>query len=382
MFHRNHFQNLSARVGGTLSARAFLCAGLALLGGCVATGPTKVAEPLPPLVFPSPPEPARFVFERTIMSSADVADVDETTRWRQLVTGEGTRGTAISKPFDVSACQGRIYVSDSVRRTVMVFDVAGHRFFEIGTQDPGSLAKPLGISTDEHCNLYVADATLKRILIYNPDGQFQRAVGGPEMFDRLSHVAVDPAGTKVFAVDTGGVSSSNHHIRVFDAISGAHIRDIGERGEGPGQFNLPRDIEVTRDGLVYVVDGGNFRVEVLQQDGTHVRTFGTLGRQYGQFARPKGIASDPEGNIYVSDAAHGNFQIFNPQGQLLLFVGHRSTKFERAAYMLPAGIDIDEDGRVLMVDQFFRKVDIYRPAVLAENAGRLAGGVNATATQP
>lgn len=376
----NRFQSLKARTGCTLGVRAWLYAGLALLGGC-ATGPADVAQPLPPLVFPAPPEAARFVFERTIMSSADVKAVDKKTHWRQLVTGERTRGTAIGKPFDIKACQGRIYVSDSVRRTVMVFDVAGSRYFEVGSQDPGALVKPLGISTDDQCNLYVADTTLKRILVYNRDGQYQRTLGGPDMFDRLSHVAVDPAGTTVFAVDTGGVSSSNHHIRVFDAISGTHIRDIGERGEGPGQFNLPRDIEVTRDGLVYVVDGGNFRVEVLQQDGTYLRTFGALGRQYGEFARPKGIAADADGNIYVSDSAHGNFQIFTPQGQLLLFIGHRSVKFERAAYMLPSGIDVDEDGRVLIVDQYFRKLDIYRPAALAENAGHLGGGETVT-TQP
>jgi hypothetical protein len=39
--------------------------------------------------------------------------------------------------------------------------------------------------------------------------------------------------------------------------------------------------------------------------------------------------------------------------------------------MLPAGLDVDEDGRVYMVDQFFRKVDIYRPASLPKQGGHL-----------
>jgi hypothetical protein len=39
--------------------------------------------------------------------------------------------------------------------------------------------------------------------------------------------------------------------------------------------------------------------------------------------------------------------------------------------MLPAGIDVDEDGRILMVDQFFRKVDVYRPVGLAREGGFL-----------
>ena len=78
---------------------------------------------------------------------------------------------------------------------------------------------------------------------------------------------------------------------------------------------------------------------------------------------------DKAGNIYVSDAAHGNYQIFDAKGQLLLFVGNRSETFERAAYMLPAGIDVDEDGRVYMVDQYYRKLDIYRPVEMKENEG-------------
>ena len=81
------------------------------------------------------------------------------------------------------------------------------------------------------------------------------------------------------------------------------------------------------------------------------------------------MAVDSDRNVYASDAAHGNFQIFNPEGLLLLFVGNRSESFERAAYMLPAGIDIDEDGRVYMIDQYFRKLDIYRPTRIQENEG-------------
>jgi hypothetical protein len=37
--------------------------------------------------------------------------------------------------------------------------------------------------------------------------------------------------------------------------------------------------------------------------------------------------------------------------------------------MLPAGIDVDEDGRVYMVEQFFRKVDVFRPASITAEEG-------------
>jgi DNA-binding beta-propeller fold protein YncE len=125
------------------------------------------------------------------------------------------------------------------------------------------------------------------------------------------------------------------------------------------------------------VDGANFRVQVFESDGTFVDAFGAVGVYPGQFSRPKGIAADPDGNVYVTDAAFGNFQIFNPEGQLLLFVGSRSETMQPARYMLPAGIGVDEDGRVYMVDQFFRKVDVYRPARIAPGEGFL--GVRAAA---
>lgn len=343
---------------------------LAVLTGCATTPGPQTAVP-GPLYFPPPPETPRFVYERTVVASADIQQPDSKDRMRIMLTGESEQGRGLAKPFDVSVCQGHVYVSDSVTRSVMVFDVPGRRFLEFGLEEPGSLRKPLGLDTDEDCNVYVADGTTRRIQVYDQSGRFLKAIGGQEWFERLSHVAVDAEGGRIYAVDTGGVSSTAHRVRVFDAHTGDHLYDIGTRGTGPAQFNLPRDIEVGPDGNLYVVDGGNFRVQVLTPQGVYIRSIGSLGRRSGQFARPKGVALDAAGNVYVSDAAHGNFQIFDNSGQLLLFVGDRSERPDRAVYMLPAGIDIDEDGRVYMVDQYFRKLDIYRPASLPEKGGFL-----------
>lgn len=339
-----------------------------ILQGCATTA-ENVAEPIEPLYFPPPPNQARFVFERTVQASSQIDKGRSQDQLRALLTGVSQSGKSMSKPFDVAVCQGLIFVSDTVSRSVMVFDVPGKRFFEIGKSKPGALQKPLGLATDGDCNLYVADATSKRIMVYDQAGNYLKALGGQDWFDRLTHVAVDVEGTRVYAVDTGGVGSENHHVLVFDVSTGKHLRNIGKRGTEQGEFNLPRDIEVDARGWLYVVDGGNFRVQVFDNNGAFVRQVGKLGRQYGHFARPKGVSVDKAGNIYVSDAAHGNYQVFDAEGQLLLFVGNRSETFERAAYMLPAGIDVDEDGRVYMVDQYFRKLDIYRPADIGENEG-------------
>ena len=349
-----------------------------LLWSCNGTTTVKKKEVKPvELVYPQPPEDPRFYFEMMLLSSAQVVGKDTETHWKELLTGEKERGEGLGKPFDVAACQGRVFVSDTVQRRVAAFDFANQRFFEIGTQEPGVLQKPLGINTDANCNLYVADSSQKTVFIYDKDGEYISAVGGSDWFHRLSHVAVNPDGNKIFAVDTGGVQTEDHRIRVFDVQTGEHLYDIGKRGKENGQLNLPRDVEVGPDGMVYVVDGANFRIQVFDQEGQFVSTFGSVGTRYGQFSRPKGIALDPSGNIYVTDAAFGNFQIFSPAGELLLYIGDRSNRPGPAKYLLPAGIDIDEDGRVYFVGQFYRKIDIFRPASLPAGEGHIGRALNA-----
>jgi DNA-binding beta-propeller fold protein YncE len=358
---------------GWLAGAGSTAAGLAGLGGC-ALAPTTAAPvtAVRELVFPPPPEPARFVFERVIRSSGDILAVQAGDNLRRFVTGENSSGEALSKPYAVAVHRGRIFVSDTVARYVRVFDVPRGRYSRIGDDEgPGQLIKPIGLDVDAAGRLYVADIGAKAVLVYDVDGGFLRRIGNSASFSRLTSVTVDAAGERVYAVDIGGVSSDQHRVRVFDAVSGAHLQDIGTRGSGDGEFNLPRDLAIGKDGRLYVVDGGNFRVVIFDRDGRFIRSFGSIGKQYGQFARPKEIAVDPQGNVYVVDSAFGNFQIFDPDGALLLFVGARNERDGPARYMLPSGIAVDEDGRVYIVDQWFRKLEVYRPASLAPQAGYL-----------
>jgi len=350
---------------------AVACAALAL--GACAELPTAPEKKPPPqqIVFPLPPDEPRFVYERTIYNTGDVVPDEPSAALRRRVTGERRTGEGLAKPYAVAVHQGRIFLSDSVERFIKVFDIPRGRYYKIGDDDPGRLRKPLGIDVDRSGNLYVADATAKAIMIYDKEGKFLRKIGGPKLFDRLASVTVDPRGDRFYVVDIGGVQSEHHRVRVFDNATGNHLFDIGKRGKGPGEFNLPRDLAVGKDGNLYVVDGGNFRVQVFDRDGKFLRNFGSVGLQFGQFARPKEIAVDATGNVYVVDTAFGNFQIFDPAGTLLLFIGGRAEQDGPAKYMLPSGIYVDEDNRVYMVDQWFRKVDVFRPVGLKAEDGFL-----------
>lgn len=333
-----------------------LCA-LALAGCASPTPPPEAA----PLVWPPPPEQPRYYHERTIFGSTDIQELSNVEWWRYIATGETTRGKGLEKPFGVLAVNGRVFVGDTVARRVSVYDVRGKRYFEFGDKGPGTLAKPLGMTADRAGNIYVVDGTARRIHVYNYDGRFVRDLGGGEFLQRPTGVAASPDGSRIYVVDTGGVGSSEHRVRVFDG-GGIHLFDFGTRGPGEGEFNLPTMAAVGADGSVYVVDSGNFRVQKFTPEGRYLLSFGQIGRRLGQFSRPKGIAVDDEGKVFVIDAAFGNFQIFDSSGQLLLFIGERGEDGGPGKFMLPAGISVDRDGRVYVVDQYIRKLEIYRPA--------------------
>lgn len=334
-------------------------------------GGRSIAE-FPPPIYPPPPEKPRYIYERTLRTSFDVKEVTGADKFRQFVTGTTGSGRGLAKPYGVAVYQGRVYVTDTVSRAVFMFDVPGKDFKTIGAEGPGVIAKPIGITVSRQGELYVADHTSKRVMVYSSDGEFLRAIGGSEYLRKPSGVAVSPDGTLLYVVDTGGVDNRvNHRMTIWDAQTGAFIKSVGKRGSKPGTFNLALQAATADDGTVYVVDGGNFRIQAFDRDGEFLRTIGGIGRRGGQFSRPKGIGVDPNGNIHVVDTAFGNIQIFSPKGELLMWVGDRGNTGRPGEFMLPAGVAVDEDGRIYMVDQFFKKVDVFRPYELGEKDGWL-----------
>ncbi len=319
------------------------------------------------IVYPPAPEEPRYYYERTLYGSTDVKSETSTDRFRRFATGESARGRGFAKPFDVRADNGRVFISDTVNRRVAVLDFPQQRYYEIGTQGVGRLAKPLGLTTDAQGRLYVVDGTAKRVQVYDLEGTHLTSIGTGEILLRPSGIAVNPDGSRIYVVDTAGVSSQDHTIHVFGP-DGKRLFNFGTRGKEEGNLNLPLMVAMAPDGNLYVSDTGNFRVQVFDADGNFIRTFGSIGRRPGQFSHPKGIAVDSDGRIFIADSGFANFQIFDSQGQILLFIGERDALGGPGKYILPAGISVDVDGRIYFVDQFFRKVDVFRPAGLPADA--------------
>lgn len=329
--------------------------------GCATTLPQSVA-PAVQRVFPPPPAAPRYIYERSLYGSSDlVAQAKEPGLLNLLVgkkDGQENIGEGMARPQALAVHHGRVFVANLLDRPISVFDIPNKKFFKIGENSPGVLQSPSGLSSDRAGNLFVADSKANAILVFGKDGNYLRRIGGPQWFSRLTNVTADPKGDRVYAIDVG---EAGHRVRVFDAFDGRHLFDFGTRGHGPGEFNIPYDLAVGKDGRLNVVDSGNFRVQIFDHDGKYLKSFGTAGKQPGQFARPKEIAADADGNLYVVDGMFCNFQIFDADGKFLFFVGTHGEEGGDVKYMMPSGIDIDEDGRIYFVDQWYGKIDIFRP---------------------
>jgi hypothetical protein len=90
---------------------------------------------------------------------------------------------------------------------------------------------------------------------------------GPDAFFRIrsdgSGLGADTAGN-IYVVDTG-----HYEVRVFDR-EGRHLRSLGRRGEGPGEFVIPHRLFVSPDGIVAVADNSKRALVRFAPDGTEM----------------------------------------------------------------------------------------------------------------
>ncbi len=107
------------------------------------------------------------------------------------------------------------------------------------------------------------------------------------------------------------------------------LSTFGSAGAGPGQFsnaaNGLRGVAVDQgSGDVYVVDGGNHRVQRFTASGAFVSQLGSgsSGTMGGLFNSPWGVAVNPlDGSVYVSDGANLRVQKFSSAGSFIRAFG-------------------------------------------------------------
>jgi DNA-binding beta-propeller fold protein YncE len=328
--------------------RAIIAAGvslcLAFLFASCATPPEKIEER--EYVWPLPPEKPRVRYIKSLWGEEDVMKSAPS----DFIVGKDP-STDLFKPYGLATDHsGRLYVTDTVRRVVFVFDELMGDLRFLGLREM-PLGVPADVVVDQRERVYISDAGRDRIVVFDQDDRILNQFG-QGILDNPAGMAVDEGRQRLYVVST-----HTHTVEVF-SLDGKHLFRFGGHGNSPGKFNYPMDIAIGPTGDLYVVDSANFRVQVFTSEGDFVREFGSLGTGPGQFSRPKGIAVDMAGRIFVTDASFNNFQIFNDMGRLLLFVGTGGVTGP-GEFSLPADIEVDDQGRIYVADQLNKRVQVF-----------------------
>jgi DNA-binding beta-propeller fold protein YncE len=263
---------------------------------------------------------------------------------------------------------------------VLVFDTSGNLLRHWGGAGTGYQwpESEHGIFIDDDDFVWLAGNGKKdgQLLKFTMDGKFVLQIGSQgqgndsnstERLGSPADVAVDVAAREVFAAD----GYANRRVVVFDTETGAYKRHWGAYGNRPSdekmarydpsqpparQFGNPvHCIRLAKDGLLYVCDRTNDRLQVFRKDGTFVSEhifekntlgtgsvydlvfspdkeqkfiymidgmngevriidrvskqvlthFGRPGRQAGQFTALHNVAVDRQGNIYTAEVNTG-----------------------------------------------------------------------------
>ncbi len=266
--------------------------------------------------------------------------------------------------------KGMIYAADQGVGAVFIFDPQNKGHVElIGNGEQANFSAIVGLTIDEDDRLFVSDAKLHRVLVFNPKHQ-QEATIGADVLVRPGGVAIDRENRFLYVADTG-----NDVVDVFDADNYKLLRKIGKPSRkhdqtDPGTFALPEDVAVDKDFNLYVTDTFNNRVESFDADGAFISTFGKNGDGPADLERPKGIAVDCDGHIWVVDAAQNRVKVFDKQGRLLIYFGEQGNY--PGQFMGPWGITIDRLNRVIVSETFPGRVQVFRYVTDAEAAAEKA----------
>ena len=254
--------------------------------------------------------PGRVAYGGVAVNSEGLLAVtDDESKCVHLIAKDGTLVRSIGKgeladvlsdvAFDL---KGDIWVTDYKSRKAIKLSQDGRlvQTTRCASSENDLFCSPFGITVSPEGLVYICDRDNHRVTVHGEEGKFLFAFGskgsGPGCFDKPRHVAFGSDGL-VYVTDAGNnrvcvwskqctyvrcfktecspyftAATSDHHLLVTsrhsDAVmvytlDGNLIHQFGGRGNDEGEFREPQGICIDNDGLVYVADCNNKRIQVF-----------------------------------------------------------------------------------------------------------------------
>ncbi len=235
------------------------------------------------------------------------ADGSHTGTWGRRGS-DAPYGMNYPRGVGVDPATGHLWVANTRGHFLRVYDENQSHLFDVGdgedSTDPGSFRWPLDIDfagdtaviTDYVGSVVKGVSTLDGRELWSVDSR------------RVHGVAVDEAADRFYAV-----GPSRDRIDIHRLSDGEELGTMGVRGDNPGEFRSPWDIELI-DGTLYTSDAYRNTIVAYGTDGTFLGEVGSTGGGPGELRSPSGLASDAQGRLYVADSGNFRIQVFGTGG--------------------------------------------------------------------
>ncbi len=139
---------------------------------------------------------------------------------------------------------------------------------------------PHSIRIDDEGNIWTVDAGSSMVHKFSVDGKHQLEinVGGLPASPKSPFCGTTDI---AFADDRILISDGYANARIIEySKAGKRLREWGSAGDGPGQFRIPHAIAIDRQGIIYVADRENGRIQRFSKEGHYLDSWRHLGKTF------------------------------------------------------------------------------------------------------
>jgi len=139
---------------------------------------------------------------------------------------------------------------------------------------------PHSIRIDGDGNVWTVDAGSSMVYKFSADGKqrLEINVGGLPTAPRSAFCGTTDI---AFARDRVLISDGYANARILEYTNeGKQLREWGSPGDGPSQFRIPHAIAIDREGIIYVADRENGRIQRFNSQGHYLDEWRHLGKTF------------------------------------------------------------------------------------------------------